>query len=106
VAVLTTAARTQRDSSIASVPEADLTAKPARGEHNPTADLGFVAVPEDASQLTMLHETISQLSLAAIGAIRRTYQAVRASHCSHIDRTEDRNRHATVIDQNGLPYRK
>jgi hypothetical protein len=73
VAVLTRAARTQRDSSIASVPESDLIeAKPACGEHNPTADIGFVAVLEDASQLTILHETISQLSLAAVGAIRRT----------------------------------
>ena len=65
VAMLARAARTQRDSALAGVPEADLTeTKPARGEHNPTADLGFVAVREDASQLTMLRETISQLSPA------------------------------------------
>jgi Protein of unknown function (DUF3775) len=52
-------------SSIAGVPEADLTEmKPARGIHNPTAELCFVGVPEDASQLMMLRETIGQLSAA------------------------------------------
>jgi hypothetical protein len=62
VAMLARAARTQRDSSIAGVPEADLTEiKPARGEHNPTADLGYVALPEDASQLTMLRDAIGAL---------------------------------------------
>jgi len=65
VAVLARAARAQRDSSIAGVPEADLIeTKPARGEHNPTADLGFVAVPEDAPQLMMLREAIGILSPA------------------------------------------
>lgn len=65
VAVLARAARAQRDSSIAGVPEADLSeTKPARGEHNPTADLGFVAVPEDAPQLMMLREAIGRLSPA------------------------------------------
>jgi hypothetical protein len=65
VAVLARTARAQRDSTIAGVPEADLTeTKPARGEHNPTADLGFAVLPEDASQLTMLREAIGALSPA------------------------------------------
>jgi hypothetical protein len=65
VAMLARAARAQRDSSIAGVPEADLTeTKPARGEHNPTADLGFVAVPYDAPPLMMLREAIGGLSPA------------------------------------------
>ena len=65
VAVLARTARARRDSTIAGVPEADLTeTKPARGEHNPTADLGFVAVPEDALQLMMLREAIGTLSPA------------------------------------------
>ena len=65
VAVLAKAARIQRDNSIAGVPETDLTEmKPARGAHNPIADLGFVALPEDASQLTMLREAIDALSPA------------------------------------------
>jgi hypothetical protein len=65
VAMLARAARAQRDSSISPVPEADLTdTKPSRGEHNPTADLGFVAVPEDAPPLVMLRDAIGGLSPA------------------------------------------
>jgi hypothetical protein len=65
VAVLAKAARMQRDAAIAEVREADLTeTKSARGEHNPTADLGFVALPEDASQLTMLREAVGALTPA------------------------------------------
>jgi hypothetical protein len=65
VATLAKAARMQRDSSLAEVREADLTeAKPARGEHNPTADLGFVALLEDASQLVMLREAVDALTPA------------------------------------------
>jgi hypothetical protein len=65
VAVLAKAARVQRDAAIAEVREADLVeTKPARGEHNPTADLGFVALPEDASQLTMLREAVDALTPA------------------------------------------
>ena len=65
VAMLAKAARMQRDSSIAEVREADLAeTKPARGEHNPTAGLGFVALPEDASQLTMLREAVDALTPA------------------------------------------
>jgi hypothetical protein len=65
VAVLAKAARMQRDAAIAEVREADLTeTKAARGEHNPTADLGFVALPEDASQLTMLREAVGALTPA------------------------------------------
>jgi hypothetical protein len=63
VAVLAKAARMQRDAAIVEVREADLSeTKPARGEHNPTADLGFVALPEDASQLTMLREAVGGLT--------------------------------------------
>jgi Protein of unknown function (DUF3775) len=65
VAVLAKAARMQRDAAIVEVREADLSeTKPARGEHNPTADLGFVALPEDASQLMMLREAVDGLTPA------------------------------------------
>jgi hypothetical protein len=65
VAVLAKAVRAQRDSSITEVREADLAEpKPARGEHNPTAQLGFVALPEDAQQLTMLREAVDSLTPA------------------------------------------
>jgi Protein of unknown function (DUF3775) len=63
VAVLAKAVRMQRDSSIAEVRDADLAEpKPARGQHNPTAALGFVALPEDASQLTMLRDAVDALT--------------------------------------------
>jgi hypothetical protein len=65
VAVLAKAARMERDAFLVEVRESDLTeTKPARGEHNPTADLGFVAVPEDASQLMMLRDAVDALTPA------------------------------------------
>jgi hypothetical protein len=65
VAVLAKAARMERDAFLVEVREADLTeTKPARGEHNPTADLGFVDLPEDASQLTMLRDAVDALTPA------------------------------------------
>jgi hypothetical protein len=65
VAVLAKAARMQRDAFIAGVSEDELgETKPARGEHNPTAALGFTAFPEDASQVTALREAIETLSSA------------------------------------------
>ena len=63
VAVLAKVARAQRDAFIARVPENDLSQiKPARGEHNPTAALGFTAFPADASQDATLRESIETLS--------------------------------------------
>jgi hypothetical protein len=65
VAVLARAVRAQRDSSITEVREADLAEpKPVRGEHNPMGRLGFVALPEDAQQLTMLREAVDSLTPA------------------------------------------
>jgi uncharacterized membrane protein YqiK len=66
VALLAAAARAQRDAFIARVREDDLTeTKAARGEHNPTAALGFAAFPADASQVKDLREAIGTLSSAA-----------------------------------------
>jgi Protein of unknown function (DUF3775) len=63
VAVLAKAARMQRDAFIARVSDDDLAeTKSARGEHNPTAALGFTAFPEDAPQVTALREAIDTLS--------------------------------------------
>jgi hypothetical protein len=63
VALLAKAARTQRDAFIGHVPEDDLgEAKPARGEHNPAAALGFAAFPADAPQVTALRDAIVTLS--------------------------------------------
>ncbi|MBO0752624.1 MAG: DUF3775 domain-containing protein [Bradyrhizobiaceae bacterium] len=64
VAVLAKSVRAQRDSSIAEVAEADFAEpKSARGEHNPTAQLGFVT-PEDATQFTRLREAVDSLTPA------------------------------------------
>jgi hypothetical protein len=65
VAQLAKATRIERDAAIVEVRDADLAEpKPARGEHNPAADVGFVALPEDASQLTMLREGLGSLTPA------------------------------------------
>jgi hypothetical protein len=92
VAVLAKAARMQRDAAIVEVREADLSeTKPARGEHNPTADLGFVALPEDASQLTMLREAVDGLTPAGrseLYALMRVGQGDLAAKKWHRGLTE------------------
>lgn len=65
VALLAKTARTQRDLFLGNVREGDLAeSKAARGEHNPTAALGFAPVPAEASQITALREAIAGLSPA------------------------------------------
>jgi Protein of unknown function (DUF3775) len=92
VAMLAKAARMQRDASIVEVREADMTeTKPARGQHNPTADLGFVALPEDASQLTMLREAVDALTPAGrseLYALMRVGQGELAAKQWHRGLTE------------------
>lgn len=52
IALLANAARMQRDERLGNVAEKDLAeVKPARGDHNPTADLGFTPLPPDAPQI-------------------------------------------------------
>ena len=63
IALLAQAARAQRDKLLGNVAEGDLAeAKSSRGEHNPTALLGFEPLPADAEQLTALREAISALA--------------------------------------------
>ncbi|MGP0094958.1 MAG: DUF3775 domain-containing protein [Xanthobacteraceae bacterium] len=65
VALLAKAARMQRDEFLGNVREGDLVElKATRGEHNPTAALGFAPVPAEASQITALHDAIAGLSPA------------------------------------------
>ncbi|MGO9135103.1 MAG: DUF3775 domain-containing protein [Methylovirgula sp.] len=62
IALLAKAARTQRDMFLGNVAEADLGGTmPARGEHNPTAELGFEPLPPDAEQLSHLRTAIAAL---------------------------------------------
>jgi len=65
VALLAKTARTQRDLFLGNIREGDLAeSKAARGEHNPTAELGFAPVPAEASQITALRDAITGLSPA------------------------------------------
>ena len=63
VALLAKVARMQRDKLLGNVAEDDLSeTKSSRGEHNPTALLGFEPLPPDAEQLTALREAIGSLT--------------------------------------------
>jgi hypothetical protein len=66
IALLAKTARAQRDLFLGNVAEADLGgAEPARGEHNPTGDLGYDPLPLDSEQLVSLREAIATLTSAA-----------------------------------------
>jgi Protein of unknown function (DUF3775) len=76
IAILGKTARAQRDSLLDNVTENALgEPKPGRGEHNPTAALGFEPLPPGASQTTALHEAI--ISLPEI-ARQELYALMRA----------------------------
>lgn len=78
IAVLARAARAQRDSLLDNVAENDLgEPKPGRGEHNPTATLGFEPLSPGASQTVALGEGVLSLSEVArreLYALMRTGQ--------------------------------
>ena len=66
IAILARTARAQRDALLGNVAEQDLAElKPARGEHNPTAALGFELLSSEASQTAALGEAIAMLSETA-----------------------------------------
>jgi hypothetical protein len=66
VALLAKAARAQRDDLLGNVAEEDLAPlKAARGEHNPTAQLGFDPLRPGASQTEALREALAALSSQA-----------------------------------------
>jgi hypothetical protein len=66
IAILAKAARIQRDELLGHVAEKDLNGvQPGRGEHNPTAALGFAPLPADAPQNSALRDAIDTLSAAA-----------------------------------------
>ncbi len=63
IALLAKVARMQRDKLLGNAAEQNLGGtKSSRGEHNPTAQLGFGPLPPDAEQLTALREAISSLT--------------------------------------------
>jgi len=66
VALLAKAARAQRDDLLGNVAEDDLAPlKAARGQHNPTAPLGFDPLRPGASQSEALREAVTTLSTQA-----------------------------------------
>jgi hypothetical protein len=66
IAALAKAARVRRDELLGNVAEGDLDGvQPGRGEHNPTAVLGFEPLSTDAPQISALRDAIAMLSAAA-----------------------------------------
>jgi hypothetical protein len=66
IALLAKAARAQRDDLLGNVAEDDLAPlNAARGEHNPTAQLGFDPLRPGASQTEALREAVATLSTQA-----------------------------------------
>lgn len=92
VAILARTARMQRDSLLGNVPEDDLGgSQPGRGEHNPTAELGFEPLPPHASQTAALREAIATLSQAArqeLYTLMRIGQGDLAATTWHLGLTE------------------
>lgn len=70
VALLSKVARAQRDELLGNVAESDLAdLKAARGEHNPTADLGFDPLRPGARQTAALQDAITTLSVTALAEL-------------------------------------
>jgi hypothetical protein len=92
IAILAKTARMQRDALVGHVPEDDLDGlTPGRGEHNPTAAIGFEPLAQDAPQIAALREAISTLSPAArfeLYALMRIGQGDLAANKWHRGITE------------------
>ena len=66
IALLAKVVRDERDALLGNVSEKELgEPKPGRGEHNPTAALGFEPLPQDSAQVLALREAVTILSPAA-----------------------------------------
>lgn len=75
IALLAKTARIQRDAMLGHVAERSLDGTaPGRGEHNPSAELGYDPVSAQAPQTTQLREALASLSEAAR---RELYSLVR-----------------------------
>jgi hypothetical protein len=92
VAILAKTARVQRDQLLGNVAEDDLGGvEPGRGEHNPTAALGFEPLSPEAPQTSALREAIAMLSPAArseLYALMRIGQGHLAARQWHRGLTE------------------
>lgn len=92
IALLARNARTQRDAMVGHVPERDLGGlTPGRGEHNPTAELGFDPLAAGDAQIAALREAIASLSAKArqeLYALMRIGQGHLATEKWHRGLTE------------------
>jgi hypothetical protein len=92
ISLLAKAARTQRDALLGNVAEADLGGvPPGRGEHNPTAELGFEPIAGEDSQTAALREAITSLPTEArqeLYALMRIGQGQLAAKKWHRGLTE------------------
>ena len=81
IALLAKTARTERDNLLGNVAEKDLGGiEPARGEHNPTASLGFDPLPANSESLKALHDAIASLEPSrARGTLRSDARRPRRS---------------------------
>jgi len=111
IALLAKAARTERDVFLAKVAEKDIDGlQPARGEHNPIAQLGFEQLPPATSQASALREAIVTLSPSArseLYALMRIGQGHLAAKKWHRGLTEaealgDEAATAAVLDDPDL----
>lgn len=111
IALLAKTARLQRDAVIGHVPERDLDGlTPGRGEHNPTAELGFEPLLRSASQTAALSAAVATLSPAArseLYALMRIGQGHLAAKKWHRGITEatmlgDETITATIMDDADL----
>lgn len=92
ISLLAKAARTRRDTLLGNVAEAELGgAAPGRGEHNPTAELGFEPIAGQESQTVQLRDAIVSLTAAArqeLYALMRIGQGQLAAKKWHRGLTE------------------
>jgi hypothetical protein len=84
VALLAKAARAQRDDLLGNVAEDDLAPlKAARGEHNPTAQLGFDPLRPGASQTEALREALAALSTQARSELYTLMRIGQGDHAAN-----------------------
>lgn len=111
IALLAKTARTERDNLLGNVAEKDLGGiEPARGEHNPTASLGFDPLPANSEFLKALHDAIASLkrpARAELYALMRVGQGDLAAQkwhrgISEADRIGDNATRAALLDDADL----
>ncbi len=111
IALLAKNARMQRDTLLGNVAENDLGGPaPGRGEHNPTAELGFEPIAGDTSHTALLRDAVARLSdtarreLYALMRIGQGHLAAKKWHrgLSDAETLGDNTVTAAIIDDPDL----